>query len=56
LLKPDITILLLQNQCVLSPVMSNEISYIECQVVYKPFYNDRVIYAPSKDDKELHFS
>ena len=44
------------TNCVLCPIMLSETNHIACQVVYKPFYNERVIYAPPKDDKELHFS
>lgn len=29
--------------CVLCSIMSNEISYIECTVLYKPFHNERGI-------------
>lgn len=41
---------------VLRLIMSNEISYIDNLVLYKPFHNERVMYALPKDDQELHFS
>ncbi|CAK1939491.1 hypothetical protein VCRA2117O37_240007 [Vibrio crassostreae] len=52
----DITTLRLQANCVLCEFTLNASSYITITNVYKPFYNKRVIYAPSKNDRELHFS
>lgn len=43
-------------KCVLCGFKLNESSYITISSVYKPLYNERVIYAPSKNDRELHFS
>lgn len=42
--------------CALCRIKLNASSYIIISSVYNPFYNERLIYAPSKNDRELHFS